>query len=479
MLDESSLFARLRSLLTSSPSRHHWRQICSLFSDWPEGEDKRIAVEYADTHLDHWPDRHKVMPAEWLPSFRKGEFHAHLLLPRTLSSQSIRGISVLQMEAAFDALAQTRIRRIEFAWTHLPPDILRRLAERESFANIEQLRLQSATIEPAWQHVAPFLSSPFTRNLRSLELSGFKLYLPALRLLTEKATLPSLNHLDLSWNNISGNDLSKLEDDSIPLFRHLKTLDLSWNPLGVKGASFLGAQHWEQLRGMRLVETGLGDRGLEALCTGDGFLEQLRFISLSNNRLTNAGLELLARTSLTTRLNSLDLSQNQVDEEGVRTLLALPFVQQLQELNLSYCPIGNEGATLLATTEKLPELQGLLLSHTKLESEGAQALFESPVLKHLRWLDLDNNPLDDKALQALANSETLRQLKTLCLGGFDVSKESLLALLSSPVLSKVQSLNLPRHWKKVFLEELQTRTDLQTPWCQHWGEAGEEETEED
>ena len=53
-MNRDERFALLRSYL-SHPSSESWEQLLSLFTEWAHDDQRMMALQYAEGHLQHWP----------------------------------------------------------------------------------------------------------------------------------------------------------------------------------------------------------------------------------------------------------------------------------------------------------------------------------------------------------------------------------------------------------------------------------------
>ncbi|CAK9009081.1 unnamed protein product [Durusdinium trenchii] len=229
----------------------------------------------------------------------------------------------------------------------------------------------------------------------------------------------------------------------------VSVLDLGGNAIGPEGAEalvpVLQMQHREGgiLERLGLDENSLGPRGALALAQGLCKNSVLRGLSLARNRLTDDGVEALAKAmpggcdrrlrrlvlscneltpltgqflfeNLTAKacphLERLDLANNALQAEGIWFLSELlqNGLPNLKELDLEYTDVGNAGAGYLADAllTGVP-LQRLELGGCRVGAAGAQRLAEAlknPQGCRLTRLGLRGNAIEDEGVTALANS---------------------------------------------------------------------------
>ncbi len=154
-----------------------------------------------------------------------------------------------------------------------------------------------------------------------------------------------------------------------------------------------------------LFNAVLTDRDLDYLVTG---LDQLRFLSLAETGITDAGLEHVARL---THLEELHLDNTHITDEGIHALFGLP---KLRVLDLKDTSVTDDGLALLAG---LSNLRGLYLTRTRITDAGLIHLRD---LAHLETLILWDTKITDAGLVHL---RPLTKLRELILWGTVVTEE--------------------------------------------------------
>jgi serine/threonine protein kinase len=136
-------------------------------------------------------------------------------------------------------------------------------------------------------------------------------------------------------------------------------------------------------------------------------------LDLTNKRIGDKGVKLLAGLPSLAHRSVLYLSGNQISDEGVKVLAASPHLTSLTRLILWDNLIGDEGALALANSPHLSNLNVLDIGRNHVGDAGVEALAVSPFLVNLNALILVSNRIGDKGALALANSETLANLAEL------------------------------------------------------------------
>jgi len=144
-----------------------------------------------------------------------------------------------------------------------------------------------------------------------------------------------------------------------------------------------------------LYDSPVTDATLESLAEG---LPELRFLSLADTRVTDAGL---AHVAQLTGLHELHLDNTPVTDAGVAQLAPLT---DLRILDLKGTRVTDAG---LAIVRRFPHLQALYLTRARITDEG---LAHVAALSDLRTLILWDTPITDAGLAHLASLSRLTDL---------------------------------------------------------------------
>src|SRR5262249_36319919 len=118
------------------------------------------------------------------------------------------------------------------------------------------------------------------------------------------------------------------------------------------------------------------------------FLTNVRELVLSGNGLDDEQLRALARSPSFKKLECLSLFENRITDAGVEVITAT--WPGLTELELGSNAVGSPGARAIASRMERLEMLGLGSNHIFLE--GMTALAEAPALASLKKLQLKGNP---------------------------------------------------------------------------------------
>jgi len=103
-------------------------------------------------------------------------------------------------------------------------------------------------------------------------------------------------------------------------------------------------------------------------------LERVRFLDLSDNRLGDIGVRLLAKSAPAVGVRGLNLSDTAMGSAGVRALALSPHLRNLEGLYLNANSIDDDGARALADSPYLERLQTLFVQFNGISPAGTQAL---------------------------------------------------------------------------------------------------------
>lgn len=221
------------------------------------------------------------------------------------------------------------------------------LAFSPNVKNLTYLNLSNTGFDSVG--AAAMANSAYLSKLETLRVSRSNLRGVGLELIAKSANLVSLKHLDVSNCELDDRDVAVLAGStqlanlrkldltanrlgatgvqfigSSPNFANLRTLILDRNVLAVSGARALGgADALGELQHVSLRETQLRDDGVLALVSEEGWSSSLRYLDLSSNSISAAGVEaLLSRADLIAGLETIVLGDNPIPEEDLDELFA-------------------------------------------------------------------------------------------------------------------------------------------------------------
>jgi uncharacterized protein (TIGR02996 family) len=223
------------------------------------------------------------------------------------------------------------------------------------------------------------------------------------RILSQQADLSRLRTLGLPGNAITPAGIRHLAAST--RLSRLQHLYLEENMVGDEGAQALaGGTHLVELHTLGLgadihsdYNSRIHARGARALAASP-CLKQLRTLDLSYHPIGDAGLVSLAASANISHLQILGLTAAEIGdtgEAGMEALVDSPFLEHLRDLDLSWNPISTLMIRTLASWPGLARLERLDLSHCRLRSEAGRALASSPHLEYIRRLDVRGHSFSD------------------------------------------------------------------------------------
>lgn len=281
------------------------------------------------------------------------------------------------------------------------------LAKSPRLSELQRLELDTCELDAS--AIAELVKSPMWSTLRHLDISRNPLGIGGIRVLAEAAAPANLHTLriaDADLDEAAGTALGK-----IGWLSQLAVLDISGNPFG-RGCASLRSIEADHLRELVISATGLQRTEAAALSR---FWPKLVHLDLSNNLLTDAGLERFATTK---------------------------EASALQTLRLRDCNLGNDGLELLAQRGRCPRLRVLDLHHNKFDPPALEALLRAPVVARLEVLDLSSCALTADTAAMLATTPMPPRLRRLNLRGNVFHEPTFLVLAESPTLRAVPEIKL-------------------------------------
>lgn len=244
-------------------------------------------------------------------------------------------------------------------------------------------------------------------------------------------------------------DAATFLESGAELFRRLRVRRLSLRDAAPVLPKLAASPLLGVVSELDLCNCDLGPRGLELLIRSP-FLQHLRTIDLGFNKLDDAAVEALSRSSSFLALTELALNDNDaIGDPGVRSLSQSPFFAGLTALDLSGNDIGDAGATALAASRCLPALRAAKLAGNRIGDAGVTALVRSPLferaLSATQELVLRANAIGHAGAAVLASHRALRSCTYIDLSHNYLGDTGAGVLLESPHLERVKTLKLARN----------------------------------
>jgi uncharacterized protein (TIGR02996 family) len=263
--------------------------------------------------------------------------------------------------------------------------------------HLRPLAVQIGSVQLWAESVEALLSGPLLERTRELSLTPNISTPEVAALLFSSPRLAALESLPV-WGQVG--DLGCEAIAAADHFTNLRSCTLPGSGIGPKGAAALGrARSLKSLIVLTLDKNPLGPDGVRGLVEGGGLpaLEALRL----NETLPEAhGLQALVGSGMASRLKFLSLTDNDLTDDAA-VALARMTTGRLVGLEMSGNRIGPEGMAALAGCSALSSLAVLKLGRNCVGDAGVRALIASPHLGRLSILDLSTNGLTDSGGEAL------------------------------------------------------------------------------
>lgn len=167
-------------------------------------------------------------------------------------------------------------------------------------------------------------------------------------------------YLHLRSNNIGNEGLNKLAECASKKCL-VSELDLMGNNISDEGAKSLfkllttcqSSNHLHGFKSLQLNDNKIGNAGLEALMQLFNYNNDLQFLLLRNNQISDQGVEKLVASYLNCKIHNLiaiDLSYNRIGNDGSRELAKILQYKKLCALHLENNKIGDDGALAFIKT---------------------------------------------------------------------------------------------------------------------------------
>jgi uncharacterized protein (TIGR02996 family) len=296
----------------------------------------------------------------------------------------------------------------------------------------------------SYNPIGPEAETTFQRlacRLQRLDLSRTELGRSGLGSILASRSLAELRALDLTQCWSAAENVLALADSVF--WQHAESLRMAHgtNQEGVLGL-LLTSEGPRALRTLDLSANFLSDRDIVELCRSP-FAQNLTWMSLSDNFLTDEAARTLANSGLFTHLRTLHLAGDHPPQEmseegptgtitdaGAMALANSPSLANLRVLVLTATGITTEGVDAILNGLYW-RLSGLGVGLCDLSPTVVGVLASSPRLARLNWLDLSGNPqLGGLTLAALAESEYLCPLTELDIRGVNADDTVIAALRS-------------------------------------------------
>ncbi len=234
----------------------------------------------------------------------------------------------------------------------------------------------------------------------------------------------TVRHIVCAAKTVQGPEKLRLMFEALSLNpRHLQTLIIKQNPVGMKEALAKLSEVVPMLGNLTVLDLSGNDLGAEGVrFVAEGIVScekcRLRTLSLANNEIGLQGAKYLSECmDRLPSLQQLYIDHNKVGMKGAKYIAgSLDKVPGLRLLSMSGNSIGGQGAKYLCEgVERTNSIEVLRVNANDMATEGGKCLAEA-ICKcpSLRILELQQNRLGTEAVKKLAEAigtcETLRGL---------------------------------------------------------------------
>ncbi len=232
------------------------------------------------------------------------------------------------------------------------------------------------------------------------------------KVLSLSKSLNSVCSLNISYNRIEPLGISSLANSVFG--QQLKFLKIRDTCLGNEGVKRFTPFRLNIMESLDLSENSISDSGLEALAISNSF-PKIKKLELNNNHIGDDGIYALSQSNMFCNLQSLFLANNDLTTDSAISISKSPALTQLKSLDINNNDIRAEGTKALSESSNLKSIEYLDLGENRLGADGAKALAKSPNMKTLKFLRLNNNNIQDVGISALAKSKYFTSLENLFL----------------------------------------------------------------
>lgn len=452
----AATFGDLRSLMQQHASPQLWETLCEMLDEVDPGEMIELWLPYIHGYQRQWPESLGKAPERWIQTLFGGEddipqMGAALSLSvrdrdvgdeeifeltccphvdnlRTLALGYERRVPWRREKITFGCVRDIikcehlqGLRNLQLTGQHLGAESLAALLSPEGLPSLQVLDMSYNDLE----FLQPSTLAGISHNLCELSLRDTELTLQGMTALTEAGLLDGLRRLDLSHNR--GLDMRGLiELIETPRWGDLQGLGLSGcNLTPGMLASLFAAIPISSLTRLEIADNELFDEDPSQLVASLRFLGQqsvgLRHLDLGSTGLNDRAILALIDSGLFTELEELVLSGNQLGHEAISALVASDFFLERTALDFSANSLGDEGFVTLMTSESLTTLRTLALRNNDIGDDALDAL-AGESFPALVALDLSNNRISIEGAHRLLREGLFPSLEELHLNYNSISE---------------------------------------------------------
>ena len=201
-MQENERFSTLRTLLLEPPSKGLWERVWEYLERWPE-EERLPAIQYAEGHMQHWPDELRSVSADQCLYYIDDpqEASPFLLGRRVLFQESDHLIEAFVSALEDDVYSFGHLTELDLSHCSMGDDMLIRMLYSQHFPALRVLILDGNTLGE--EGIAILANAPELQDLHTLSLSGNRLDETAAASLAASPYIRKLRTLDVSLSSPS------------------------------------------------------------------------------------------------------------------------------------------------------------------------------------------------------------------------------------------------------------------------------------
>lgn len=440
-LSKQELFGEIRALCHQKFDDNTWLRLCMFLDAWPDPESMRQeVVPYLRTALakvEFDPEERALFAQDdWVRRAIDGEDVPQLAVSR---GADVPVSFLIERGGLARALPHMKhLEHLDFNAFESRTEPFLSLFEFTDFPSLTGLGINWAEFE---ERGARYLSmSEGLKNLRRLDLCGCYIGPRGLAILLDAPWFGNLDWLSIEWNKLGEDGARVLRDASV--LENIITLDVEHNDLDDLGIEHLARASLPSLEHLDLNLNGFHDRGLIALAESP-ILEHLISIDLSFNHWGDDGLTALAQTPYLRALEKLRACSADATAEGFDALADADWLDGLEAIDVAFTQdIPSKTWSRLFSRQGMRTLKTLEMDECHLGDEAAGEVLASLSATSLRKLDMRDNQMGVRAMRAIANNPAFENLIDLYLKDNPLGDDGVDALANAPLMHSLQHLHL-------------------------------------
>ncbi len=414
-----------------------------IFKFWP---DFTCDLDKAFEHLQHtpFPDLHTLVVHDY--PFKTSVIHA------LFQREDLPSMTRLSLSSSFGA------------------GVFHDLPEKSLLFHLESLDLSYTKLQER-DFPAPESCKGTQSQLKFLNVGANEIGVKGLSWFAYCGMLTQLTYLNLSGNNLSEDNWSKVMPPDHPKMNHLRVLELSGTQISLSGLQWFAEHGLDEVEVLFIDRAQLNDEKL-AFLLNEVKWKRLKTLSISYNKLTDKTLDNLVSSNMLKTLESLDIGGNKFTGESLQHVKGPYVYPVLSSLDIDLNPWTVKGLAALIELpwfNYLPEiylsLNDSLINVPKPVREKLSDDSSRPIsLYVLDWLTDETLPEEtpdtsyvlNPVLEAMSNASF--QPQSLALSGI-LTDEHIKILSTATWLKYVQHLSLSGSFTGESLASLVSKLD--------------------